>query len=324
MATLNLGKVRATVKVGTVKRLDESGVLAIENAGTENDAILNFSIPCKSIMNHNVPRLVPKDITTYYNDGTLWQRIAGSNGFSAFEDIFVGDYFKMSRAISAYERTGAYQTTGSQYVTIAGINTMSGNGDSITMQYNHLVMVPGTGFGGTQHFGRSRMNASNVTTGGYKGSEMHATTIGAVASAGSTASNATINQQLYAEFGTHLKTTKELVSNSINAGGYNRFGNAGGCSNNWEWVSCQAVLMSEIEVYGSTVWSSSGYDTGNANKQLPLFAYEKSVINNRSAYYWLKDVASSAYFCSSSSSGFADCDGASGACSCVRPRFVIA
>ena len=273
---------------------------------------------------HNIPRLIPKDITSYYIDGTLWNRLNGTNGFELFEDIFVGDYIKMSRPISAYNQEQSLQLTGSQYVTIAGIDTLLGNGDVSSIDYHHLVMIPGQGFGGTQHFGRSRMNSAYTTEGGYVGSEMYTTTIGAIATSGSTETTATINQQLYAEFGSHLKTTRELLSNSINSTGYNRFGSNTGCSNGWNWVSCQAVLMSEIEVYGSIAWSSSGHDTGNANKQLPLFANSKQSINNRSAWYWLKDVASASNFCHCSDDGFAGYDGAGYADYCVRPRFVIA
>ena len=274
-------------------------------------------------VSHNVPRLVPKDITSYYNDGSLWDRLNGTNGYSLFEDIFVGDYIQMSRPISAYEQTQTYQKTGSQYVTIAGINTLLGNGDT-AVNYNHLVMVPGQGFGGTQHFGRSRMNPTNTTVGGYVATEMHTTTIGAVATEGSTETTATINQQLYAEFGSHLKTTKELLSNAINSTGYNRFGSNTGCSNGWVWTDCQAVLMSEIEVYGSIVWSSSGYDTGSAKAQFPLFANNKYATSNRSAYYFFKDVASATYFCDCLGDGRAFYDGASNADVYVRPRFVIA
>lgn len=277
-----------------------------------------------SNISHNIPRLIPKDITSYYNDGTLWQRLNGTNGFQLYEDIFVGDYFKMSRPISAYNQNQNYQATGSQYVTIAGIDTMWGNGDNITMAYHHLVMIPGMGFGGTQHFGKSRMNPSNTTVGGYVGSEMYTTIIGDVTTSGLTDTTATINQQLYAEFGSHLKTTRELLSNSLNSTGNNRFGEAGGCSNRWDWYSCQAVLMSEVEVYGSIVWSSSGFDTGIANKQLPLFANSKQAINNRSAWYWLKDVASASYFCRCNDYGHSSCSDASNADGCVRPRFVIA
>ena len=49
-----------------------------------------------------------KDITSYYEDSTLWDRIAGTNWFRPYEDLYLGDYFKMSRAISAYEQTQQY------------------------------------------------------------------------------------------------------------------------------------------------------------------------------------------------------------------------
>ena len=275
-------------------------------------------------INHNIPRAAPKDITTYYNDGSLWKRLNGTDGYSLFEDIFVGDYFKMSRPISAKNANSDYQLTGSQYVTIAGIDSLWGNGDNISMGYHHLIMVPGQGFGGTQHFGRSRMNPTNTTAGGYVGSEMNTIVLGEVVTAGSTADGATINQQLYAEFGSHLKTTRELLTNSINATGTNRFGTANGCSNNWAWTSVQAILMSEIELYGSIAWSSSGYDTGNANFQLPLFRHSKSAMNNRSAWCWLKDIASASHFCRCNGSGGANFNDASYASNYVRPRFVIA
>ena len=274
---------------------------------------------------HNIPRLVPKDITAYITDGTFWKRLAGTDGYALFEDIYVGDYFKMSRHISAYERTGQAQTTGSQYVTIAGLDTMMNNGDQGSgVNYHHAVMVAGQGFGGTQHFGRSRMNATNTTEGGYKASEMNTLVLGEVTSTGSTAADATINQQLYAEFGSHLKTTRELVSNAVNATGYNRFGSATGCASNCQWISAQAVLMSEVEVYGATVWSTSGYDTGNANVQLPLFAFSKQTQNNRSAYWWLKDIADAARFCCATNIGSADASGTNRADIYVRPRFIIA
>lgn len=277
---------------------------------------------------HNIPRKTPKDITSYVTDGTIWKRLNGTDGFELYEDLYAGDYFQMSRAITAPNQDSQYATTGSDWVTIAGIDTRMGDGDGgdsvAVINYHHLVMVPGKGFGGTQHFGRKRMNSSNDTTGGYVASEMHTATIGAVASSGSTASGATINQQLYAEFGSHLKTTRELLTNTLNATGYNKFGTNTGCSSNWAWTSCQAVLMSEVECYGSTVWSSAGYDTGNACDQLPLFRHNKEARNNRSGYYWLKDIASAANFCRCGANGAANCGGASYASAYVRPRFILA
>ncbi len=290
-----------------------------KNVKTTDDKVEDI----RAWMDHNIPRIVPKDITAYYSDGTLWDRLNGTNGFEKYEDIFAGDYFQMSRAISAYNQDPTYQETGSDYVTIAGISMLSGNGDSITMQYEHLVMVPGKGRDGKFHFGRSRMNATHVTTGGYAGSEMHGTTLGAIASSGSTAANATINQQLYAEFGSHLATTRELLSKTVDTTAANKMGGvAAGASKEFAWYDCQAVLMSEVEVYGATVFSSSGYDTGNANVQLPIFK-DKRFVNNRSSYYWLKDVASGTRFCACDGSGGASYGGAGGAGTYVRPRFVI-
>lgn len=324
MGTVNLGQVAALIQSVSAEALAEGAAPTARNAGTKANAQLIFGIPVATALSHNIPRLVPKDITAYITDGTFWKRLAGTNGFALFEDIYVGDYFKMSRAISAYERTGQYQITGSQYVTIAGLDTMMNNGDQGSgVNYHHAVMVAGQGFGGTQHFGRSRMNATNTTEGGYKASEMNTLVLGDVVSAGSTAADATINQQLYAEFGAHLKTTRELVSNAINTTGYNRFGSATGCASKWEWISAQAILMSEVEVYGSITWSSSGYDTGNANRQLPLFAFSKQAQNNRTAYWWLKDIASAAQFCIADSGGNSTCNYASGAHYYVRPRFIL-
>lgn len=284
------------------------------------DAVLDVKKTAN--FSHNIPRNVPKDITSYIADGTFYKRLNGTDGFELFEDIYVGDYIKMSRAITCPDSTNG--TAGSQYVTIAGLDTMMYNGEGGKyVNYHHAVMVPGQGFGGTQHFGRHAMNATSTTGGGYVGSVMDQSVLGAVATEGSTASGATINQQLYAEFGSHLKTTDELLSNSINETGVNRFGTVGGCSNNWGWTMRQAVLMSEVEVYGCTIWSSSGYDTGNVKMQLPLFAHSRSAMNNRTAWYWLKDVASSAGFCACYSYGNADYYGAALAQGCVRPRFIL-
>ena len=321
MGTVNLGQVAALIQSVSAEALAEGAAPAVRNEGTKANAQLVFGIPVATALSHNIPRLVPKDITAYITDGTFWKRLAGTDGYALFEDIYVGDYFKMSRAISAYERTGQFQTTGSQYVTIAGLDTMMNNGDQGIVNYHHAVMVAGQGFGGTQHFGRSRMNATDTTEGGYKASEMNTLVLGEVTSTGSTAADATINQQLYAEFGSHLKTTSELVSNAINATGYNRYGSATGCASNWAWTRAQAVLMSEVEVYGTTVWSSSGFDTGTANVQLPLFAFSKqaNLMN-----CWLKDISNAANFCYVSGSGIATDSVASNAGGGVRPRFIIA
>lgn len=304
--------------------VDKMATAVMSKLDTQNKTLIGAVNELNSKSNHNIPRIVPKDITSYYKDGSLWKRLNGTGGYSLYQDIYVGDYFQMSRVISAKNPDTTQQLNGTDWVTIASIGGLTHNGDNIDLTPNHLVMVPGKGFGGTQHFGRSRMNPTNTTDGGYKASEMNTKVLGAIVTAGSTASDATINQQLYAEFGTHLKKTRELVTNKINANGINRYGSNNGCSNGFEWIDAQAILMSEVELYGSIVWSSSGFDTGNANHQFELFANSKSAINNRSAWYWLKDVASASEFCRCDYGGYAGSSGASVASGYVRPRFVIA
>lgn len=268
---------------------------------------------------YNIPRVTPKDITPYWTDGTLWNRIAGSSGFKPYEDIHVGDYIDMGRTVTCPDSYDG--TVGSQYVTVASCGGFYGNGDS-EITYPHIIMVPGKGFGGTQHFGRHAMHASTPHP-GYVSSDMNQSVLGPVVTEGSIATGATINQQLYYIFGSHLKTIKSLLATAMSSSLYNRFGSAGGASSGWGWQSVQTRLMSEIEVYGSIAWSSSGYDTGDANHQFELFRFSKSAVNNRSAYYWLKDAASSSDFCRCGSFGFSSSFTATGGGNYVRPCFVL-
>ena len=293
----------------------------VDNA--ENDVVNVYQADLSALRTlvefYNIPRVTPKDITPYWTDGTLWNRIAGSSGFKPYEDIHVGDYIDMGRTVTCPDSHDS--TVGSQYVTVASCGGFYGNGDS-GITYPHLIMVPGKGFGGTQHFGRHAMHASTPHP-GYVSSDMNQSVLGPVVTEGSIATGATINQQLYYIFGSHLKTIKSLLATAMSSSLYNRFGSAGGASSGWGWQSVQTRLMSEIEVYGSIVWSSSGYDTGDANHQFELFRFSKSAVNNRSAYYWLKDAASSSYFCRCYNNGGSDYGAATDGGCCVRPCFVL-
>ena len=268
---------------------------------------------------YNIPRVTPKDITSYWTDGTLWNRIAGSSGFKPYEDIHVGDYIDMGRTVTCPDSYNG--AVGSQYVTVASCGGFYGNGDS-GITYPHIIMVPGKGFGGTQHFGRHAMHASTPHP-GYVSSDMNQSVLGPVVTEGSITTGATINQQLYYIFGSHLKTIMSLLATEMSSSLYNRFGSAGGASSGWGWQSVQTRLMSEIEVYGSIAWSSSGYDTGDANHQFELFRFSKSAVNNRSAYYWLKDAASSSCFCFCHDIGLSSYSTAPSGSSYVRPCFVL-
>ena len=238
-----------------------------------------------------------KSIQTYFDNGKLCEKIADGS----FDDLFIGDYFKASY-------NGVTKT-----FRLAGFNTLYNNGDT-AFNRNHAVVVP------DESLVDSYMNSTNVTTGGYLGSYMHKTRIGAVASAGGTGS---VNANLYSIFGTHLLTTRELLTNSVNNNAASAAGVGWtGSSNNWEWASCQAVLMSEVELYGANVFSSSGYDTGNANMQLPLFRLMPQMKNPGRYWFWLRNVAYSTDFCDCYNGGSSSSLSASHVGG-VRPRFVI-
>lgn len=289
----------------------EEGTKRIEFAELFN-AILNTADLNTAGFHNSIYR--GKDITSYFNDGSLYDRIAGTNGFAPFEDLYIGDFIKMPRVVKVVGDD--CDNAGTDIVKIAGFNCHWKNywsGNMLTKP--HIDLVPDRNFGDCQP-----MNDSSDTTGGYKNSKMNKTIIGAPATAGNP--NGTINEQLYNIFGSHLQTYRELVSSAMDPARYNRFGQATGASSSWEWIEVQAILMSEIEVYGSVVWGSSGYDIGTAKNQLPIFRLNTADLIN-SEYYWLRDVASAEDFCYVSGNGNAYYDGAVNE-NYLRPRFVIA
>ena len=105
----------------------------------------------------------------------------------------------------------------------------------------------------------------------------------------------------------NIKSHYKLYSTAVNTSGYNRFGNAGGCSSSWAWYANQKICaLSEVQVYGSIVWSSSGYDTGEACRQLDVFRVYNMNEIFEGRYPWLRDVASSSIACYVSRNGRAD------------------
>lgn len=268
---------------------------------------------------HNKLIVRGKDITSYYQDGSLWTRITNN-----FDDIYIGDYFAMSQPITNQMGTGDTTITGTQYVTIANLNEYLKKSDT-PLTFNHITCIPGMFENPLQSFGSSRYNASSQNTGGYANSEIASTVLGAVTSTGKRGSGATINEQLYSEFGPHLKTFRELLTTDVNTDGHNRLGGSEvGCSSNWSWFDVQSVLLSEVEVYGSIVWSSSGYDTGCASSQLPLFAQSpKNISIVGGGNYWLKDIVSiksSAYVVDTRVARYY---GAGRNVGRIRPKFVL-
>lgn len=173
-----------------------------------------------------------------------------------FSDIYVGDIIKVNRAAVTYTPTGGSSTTDPAQVVewiVMGINTQLGIGTPPIG--NHIVLVPRDCFITTAH-----MNSTNITTGGYEGSDMHTTILPAYQNAVS------------ASLGDYVLPYETLLTNRISqeniSGGHTGYK---GIANSYDWHTGIMVLLNEVEITGIKAWSSSGFDVAERNCQLPGF-----------------------------------------------------
>ena len=208
-----------------------------------------------------------------------------------FTDLYVGDCFTI--------QDGTYN----KKWEIAGFDVYLNKGDT-AFTAHHLALIP------KNNLFTSKMNDTNDTTGGYYNSYMHQTVIPQV------------NANLANVLGSHLLTRRALLSNAMNKDIAAGCG-AGwmGSTTGWEWYDVKAVLMSEVAVYGSIVFSSSFHDVGDDCERLPIFQFKNHVANSRE-WFWLKAVASGSSFAHAFSHGLADYPGASRAGG-VRPLICV-
>ncbi len=264
-----------------------------------------------------------KNITGYYNGTEL---VNGKNLFKqisdgTFDDIYVGDYI-VSNTKDKWNKNIVW--------IIADLDNYWNQGDQALTKH-HATIIP------SYMLEQDRMNETNSTlagagglegVGGYKGSEMYQTTL-----------NNIYTQYIAPDFckveastDCHIITYRNLVSTNVDANRSNQWGQNNGASSAWEWDDRKLDLMSEVNVYGTTVWSSSGYDIGLDNRQYAIFALRPELINQSITgisgastgryWYWLKAVAHSADFASVNGYGVANTYYASDS-NGVRPRFLI-
>ena len=70
-------------------------------------------------------------------------------------------------------------------------------------------------------------------------------------------------------------------------------------------MSVQCNLMTERMVIGAPNYSSSGIDDEITTRQMSIFRLSERAINPNRAWYWLRNVVSSAYFASVGGDGLA-------------------
>ena len=198
-------------------------------------------------------------------------------------------------------KVGDQKTINGHTYVIAGLNPMKGTSTPYRVTANHvgLIVIPHT----TQAWNAS----GNTYTGaggrgaGYANSDLHYYLVN------------TLLPLVQNDLGSgNLIAHSKLLGIDVNQSGYNKRGEASGCTSNWGWVVDQYIsALSEVQVYGSVVWSSSGYDTGEACRQLDVFRHYNHTEIFGSEYPWLRDVVSASYAAVADNNGYANTNPAS-------------
>ena len=207
-----------------------------------------------------------------------WAAIADGS----FRDMYIGDYW----------------TIGGVNYRIAAFDYYWNCGDT-ALTTHHAVIVP------EKNLYNAVMNTTNITTGGYIGSQMYTTNL------------AQAKTTIKAAFSGHVVNHRIYLVNAV----------VNGYSSGGAWVDSEVDLMNEQMVYGSGIFSpvsTGGVIPANhrvEKNQLPLFAMNPAMLNTQESY-WLRDVITSFVFASVYSSGLANCTDASSSRG-VRPAFCI-
>ncbi len=198
-------------------------------------------------------------------------------------------------------KPGDQKTINGRTYVIAGLNPMKGTTTPYRLTTNHvgLIVIP--------HATQAWNASGNTYTGadsrgaGYLNSDLHYYLKNTLLPL--------VNTDLGAN---NLLGHSKLLTNSVNTNGINRFGEASGCSSNWTWeADCKICALSEVQVYGSSIWSSSGYDTGEACRQLDVFKKYSHTEIFGGEYVWLRDVVSASDAAIADAAGYAGYDTAS-------------
>lgn len=204
-----------------------------------------------------------------YSITQIIERIA--NG--SFDDIYIGDYI-------IAQKNRVYR--------LAGFDTELNKGDN-PISLHHAVIVP--------DFALTSMgwNKTNTTVGGYKASAVKAYCDGA---------GKTTIESIFGE--ANVLSVQDRISSAIDASvaspGYSALRGAASSSG---WYLSKVRLMSEVEVYGTRIWSG-GYDIGSANVQFPLFRLMPQLATGLRYDYWLSGIADATTACAIENNGNAN------------------
>ena len=212
---------------------------------------------------------------------TAVQKAAIKDG--SFKGMFLGDYWSI----------------GGRIWRIVDMDYWYNCGDTAFTSH-HLVIMP------DEALYNAQMNTTNITTGGYVGSEMYKNNLANA--------KTIVNAAFQGSVLTHREHLCNAVTNGKQSGG--------------AWFDSSIELPSEIMMYGHIHFgnASDGNTIPNiytpSKTQLALFMVCPRFIVNRSYDQWLRDVVSSALFALVDDYGLTDCNYASGSYG-VRPVFPV-
>ena len=235
-----------------------------------------------------------KDLTNVYTVDQIYNMVHSGK----FDDLYLGDYFTVSITTTLPDET---VKTENVTLMIAAFDYYYNVGDT-ALTTHHIVLIPrNQGFETGE-----KMNKTNTTEGGYLNSYMHQTVLPCYA------------ESLKTALKNHLLSHRTMLTNEVTTTAASMAG-AGmtGSASGWKWTTAELQLMNEVQIYGTTVWSSSAYDVGIDNRKLPVFNFITPVQFVRS-HFWLRSVVNSTYFAYCNAYGIASTNVASNAFS-VRP-----
>lgn len=183
-------------------------------------------------------------------------------------------------------KVGDEKTINGRTYVIAGLNCLRGPQGPCTTDHVGLIVIPHTG---------QKWNASgNVRTGadnrgaGYANSDLHYYLVN------------TLLPLVQTDLGSSsILTSEKVLSNSVDQQFAGRSPYLNGGSNNVSYDNHAGIsALSEVQVYGSIVWSASGFDTEEACNQLEVFRryYPAEIFNGETI--WLRDIAGDVNACS--------------------------
>ena len=182
-------------------------------------------------------------------------------------------------------KVGDEKTINGHTYVIAGLNVMKGSHD-YTCKYNHvgLIVIPNTTCPWNESGDASE--GEDDRGAGYLNCDLHYYL------------KNTVKSMCDTDLGSsHLYQHKKLMGSAFNQTGFNRTGHNTGCTSGHTFSDEYISALTEAQVYGGDRWSSSGYDTGEANTLLPVFAEYKYTDIFGDKNIWLRNVADSESAC---------------------------